>query len=158
MAAVTGVATPCNRSCFPIMSFLHVPGKMSQPLWLMMGTAFLVRVPGGVHLGGPTFNDSAYAGNLNCGTRRVLLTAKHTFVPWKYTDPQKLKIPEEFRKTRFVIGRLYLPDDEGRAVGSRTVDLQLMALHPSLDIALVAVRPTSPPLQGLPAGCGHATV
>ncbi|PWV18918.1 hypothetical protein C3747_12g235 [Trypanosoma cruzi] len=115
-----------HSSCFPVMSFLHVPGKMSQPLWLMMGTACLLQ----------TAHDTAALGRL------FLLSAKHTFAPWHFiADPARLKIPETYRKTRFVVVHLYLPDSEGRAIATSFVELRLVALHPSADVALLALKP-----------------
>ncbi|ORC87275.1 uncharacterized protein TM35_000232460 [Trypanosoma theileri] len=120
-----------HPSCFPVMSFLHVPGKMSQPLWLMMGTAFLLRT-----------------GHAAGGNRRFFLSAKHTFAPWEYLgSPDKLKIPEAYRKTRFVIGRLYLTDCKGKAMATSAAELQLVALHPTLDVALLALRAPPPSLS-----------
>ncbi|RNF12721.1 putative serine protease PepD [Trypanosoma conorhini] len=119
------LSTRGHGCCFPVMSFLHVPGKMSQPLWLMMGTAFLLQAAHGTAASG----------------RQFLLSAKHTFAPWQFiADPTRLKIPEEYRKTRFVVVRLYLPDDAGRAIAGSKVDLRLVALHPSLDVALLALN------------------
>lgn len=136
-----------SQSCFPIMSFLHVPGKMSQPLWLMMGTAFLVNVSRRTGAAACPFGSADASDGVDSSAhkrRRFLLTAKHTFVPWQFTDPQRLKVPEEYRRTRFVIGRLYIPDSEGKAVASLSVDLKLVAMHPTADVAvLVAKVPTS---------------
>ncbi|KAH9588876.1 hypothetical protein LSM04_002840 [Trypanosoma melophagium] len=108
---------------------------MSQPLWLMMGTAFLFRT---AHTIG--------------GNRRFLLSAKHTFAPWEYLgSPDKLKIPEAYRKTRFVIGRLYLTDSKGKAMATSAAELQLVALHPTLDVALLALRASSSSLPQSPS-------
>ncbi|KEG07120.1 hypothetical protein DQ04_10831030 [Trypanosoma grayi] len=105
---------------------------MSQPLWLMMGTAFLLRTT-----------------HTTASGRRYLLSAKHTFAPWQYVkDPERLKIPEDCRKTRFIIGRLYLPDKEGHALASSSMELQLVALHPTLDVALLALKAPSPASAG----------
>ncbi|ESL10795.1 hypothetical protein TRSC58_01465 [Trypanosoma rangeli SC58] len=114
-----------HNCCFPVMSFLHVPGKMSQPLWLMMGTAFLLKTAHGAAASGKQF----------------FLSAKHTFAPWQFiADPTRLKIPEAYRKTRFVVVRLYLPDGDGRAITGSKVDLHLVSLHPSLDVALLVLK------------------
>ncbi|KAG8344919.1 hypothetical protein TRVL_04257 [Trypanosoma vivax] len=141
-----------QRSCFPVMSFLHVPGKMSRPLWLMMGTAFLLRFPRKApHPAAeniPISGSDPLAGDASCNvvgdstvTRHFLLTAKHTFVPWMYVaDPKRLKVPEEYRKIRFVVGRLYLPSAEGRALASHAMELQLVAVHPTMDVALLSVK------------------
>lgn len=137
-----------RRSCFPVLSFLHVPGKMSQPLWLMMGTAFRVcpqQFTGGADLATPP--------------RPLFLTAKHTFAPWDFTkSSDELKIPVDYRKARYVIGRMYsVRDDAGEeggvsAVATEWEELSLISAHPSLDVALLSLRrwprPASSPAAG----------
>lgn len=111
---------------FPVMSYLHVPGKMSTPLWLMMGTAFLIEAP---------------TEALRRRAPHLLLTSAHTFQPWSYmTDPTKLKIPNEYRKPRYVIGRAFLYDAVGTVQGTDRFQLALSAVHPTLDIALLAMH------------------
>lgn len=120
----------CARYCYPLISFLHVPGKMSQPLWLMMGTAFHIEAPmpcgTSIPLHADEFSKKAHITNtsrysdstadLQAGTiakiqsRHFFLTTKHTFVPWDHAkDPSAIKIPDDFRKQRYVIGRIYQP-------------------------------------------------
>lgn len=104
---------------------------MSQPLWLMMGTAFRFQTPAMARAAAPP--------------PTLLLTAKHTFAPWDFAkDASQLKIPKEFQKLRFVIGRLYSTDDAGNAVGASAVGLRLLAQHPNLDVALLAVEAQTP--------------
>lgn len=129
---VFSAAAPWRGRCFPIVSFLHVPGKMSKPLWLMMGTAFpfQVQCSGGA---------ATAAGN-STASPPLLLTAKHTFAPWDYAkDASQLKIPEDYRKLRFVVGRMYHTNEEGQSVAAGKVGLQLVSQHPHLDVAVVAV-------------------
>lgn len=116
------------RYCYPLISFLHVPGKMSQPLWLMMGTAFHIvpPLPCGTSIlqHSDEFSEKAHITNANsCSSgvadlqagfiakiqsRHFFLTTKHTFVPWHHTkDASTIKIPADFRKQRYVIGRIY---------------------------------------------------
>ncbi|CAJ1035696.1 hypothetical protein Q4I30_007215 [Leishmania utingensis] len=121
--------------CVPILSFLHVPGKMLKPLWLMMGTAFRFRTPRMIE---------AASGKPAASPSVLLLTAKHSFAPWNYTkDASQLKIPQEYQKARFVICRMYRTDEDGRAVATDAVSLRLLAQHPSLDVALLAVDAAS---------------
>ncbi|KAG5495278.1 hypothetical protein JKF63_02344 [Porcisia hertigi] len=121
--------------CFPILSFLHVPGRMSEPLWLMMGTAFTFRAPEVIE---------AAPGQPATPQSLLLLTAKHTLTPWDYTkDASQLKIPKEYQKLRFVIGRVYQTDAHGRAVAKNATNARFVAHHPSLDVALLAVDVTS---------------
>ncbi|KPI86572.1 hypothetical protein ABL78_4347 [Leptomonas seymouri] len=124
-----GVARWKGR-CFPIVSFLHVPGKMSKPLWLMMGTAFPFEAP----------SSGVATPTAAAAAQQLLLTAKHTFSPWDYVkDVSQLKIPEEYRKLRFVIGHMYRPSEEGQAGVWERVGLRLVSQHPRLDVAMLAV-------------------
>lgn len=129
-AGALAVASQRSGCCFPILSFLHVPGKMAKPLWLMMGTAFTFQTHEMVEAacGQPAAQSS------------LLLTAKHSFSPWGYTkDASQLKIPKEYQKLRFVIGRAYRTDADGRAVATDAVGLRLLAQHPIHDVALLGV-------------------
>lgn len=143
-----------HRSCFPIISFLHVPGKMSQPLWLMLGTAFLISPP----------SPSAFSSEgaiQKAHSRRFLLTTKHTFAPWDYVaDPNAMKVPHECRKQRYVTCRLYnttMPKPSGgessmdancTAIPDEYLHATLVRSHPTQDIALLSVsdsvQPPSP--------------
>lgn len=137
---VSATAAPWVGRCFPIVSFLHVPGKMSTPLWLMIGTAF-------------PFQAQLDGQPLAAGAPQLLLTAKHTFAPWDYAkDASQLKIPQDYRKLRYVVGRMYRPSSEGQAVAADRVGLRLLSQHPTLDVAVLAVEgagreatPTSAP-------------
>jgi hypothetical protein len=123
--AAVSAAVPWKGRCFPIVSFLHVPGKMSKPLWLMMGTAFPFQPP---------------VGTDGVAAPQLLLTAKHTFAPWDYAkDASQLKIPPDYRKLRFVVGQMYHPNDEGHAVASERVALRLVSQHPTADVAVLTV-------------------
>lgn len=115
-------------SCFPLITFLHVPGKMSEPLWLMMGTAFQIVPPpllspitpsivpfssdkgvGGrlISYGNPTNEERSITLTWN-PARHYFLTTKHTFLPWNHSkDASAIKIPVDCRKQRYVIGRIY---------------------------------------------------
>lgn len=105
------------QCCFPLISFLHVPGKMSVPLWLMMGTAFHIVPPPPLSLGGTADGTSMAIHNpvasepgamAKVQTRHFFLTTKHTFLPWDHTkDASAMKIPVDFRKQRYVTGRIY---------------------------------------------------
>ena len=112
---------------FPIVSFLHVPAKMSKPAWLMLGTCFLIEPP---------------TERLKLKAPLVFLTAAHTFLPWKYMpekDSAELKIPLEFRKPRFTIGKIYLADELGSACAGQHFPISLTAVHPTLDVALLTM-------------------
>ena len=176
---------------FPICSFLHVPGKMRQPLWLSLGTAFLMKPP---------------SDAFRTKTRGIaLLTAAHVVVPWKYiagsdkdtmtsedyaaaakaahelqrkqqqnatasrlglsssaslssssqqeeqgkdVPPKKadvLSIPVDFRKSRNIIGKLYMPDPEGRAMKGLSFPLSVLSVHPTLDLCLLTVKDSATP-------------
>ncbi|KAG5469597.1 hypothetical protein LSCM1_02828 [Leishmania martiniquensis] len=138
-AALPVVASQWYGCCFPILTFLHVPGKMSKPLWLMMGTAFTFRIPG---MAEPA------RGQPEAMMPPLLLAAKHSFAPWDYTkDASQLKIPDEYRKLRFVVSRMYRTDAGGRAVAADAASLRLLSQHPSQDVALLVadgVRWTAP--------------
>ncbi|EPY34440.1 hypothetical protein STCU_01583 [Strigomonas culicis] len=95
---------------------------MSKPLWLMLGTAFAIEPP------------------VSVPNVTLLLTAKHTFLPWLYVDAaDKVKIPEEFRKSRYVIGKLYDP----RTLGTTPLvseEVGIASIHPTLDAALLVAQ------------------
>lgn len=136
-------ATPWRGRCFPIVSFLHVPGKMSKPLWLMMGTAFPFQLP--------------CSGGATDAVPQLLLTAKHTFAPWDYAkDASQLKIPEDYRKLRFVVGRMYRPNEEGQSVAAQAVGLRLLSQHPTLDVAVLAVDTVGDAAGGSPTTASSA--
>ncbi|RNE95906.1 putative serine protease PepD [Trypanosoma rangeli] len=98
---------------------------MPQPIWLMMGTAFLLKTAHGAAASGKQF----------------FLSTQHTIALWQFiADPTRLTIPEVYRKTRFVVVRLYLPDSDGRAITGSKVDLHLVSLYPSLDVALLVLK------------------
>ncbi|CCW65042.1 unnamed protein product [Phytomonas sp. EM1] len=106
---------------------------MSKPLWLMMGTAFKIARP----------TDSAPEASTVHTGRTFFLTAKHTFIPWCCSEAaSSLKIPEEYRKSRYVIGRLYAPlnDTHQRANASCFAEISLISSHPTLDVALLATK------------------
>ncbi|GET92069.1 hypothetical protein, conserved [Leishmania tarentolae] len=133
-AGALAIASQRCGCCFPILSFLHVPGKMSKPLWLMMGTAFTFQ----------THETVEAACRQPKARPALLLTSKHSFSPWDYTkDTSQLKIPKEYQKLRFVIGRAYRTDSDRKAVAADPVDLRLLSLHPIHDVALLAVDDTS---------------
>lgn len=93
----------------------------------------------------------------------VFLTAAHTFAPWRGYD--KLSIPQEFRRGRYVIGKVYGYDEFGAADTSVSFDLALSAIHPTLDVALLTIaEPAATPNStsasgrvGKPAVGGHRT-
>ena len=130
---------------YPLCSFLHVPGKMSRPAWLSLGTAFLVEPP---------------TPQLDERTRGMaLLTAAHTVLPWAYLDAKasrELKLPEEFRKSRYVVGRVYLPDAEGNAQRGAWYPVKLSALHPTLDVGLLSMGAPSAVPATTAAGSGNS--
>jgi hypothetical protein len=127
------------RGVFPVISYLHVPGKMKAPQWLMMGTCFALSM-----------------GSIGVRAEKskvFFLTSAHTFLPWAHMkSAAELKIPLEFRKPRFVIGRVFLP--MGHLDGSRAVERRLWysaalsAVHPSLDVALLSATAAAPPASG----------
>lgn len=135
---MAGTQLSSSAGCLPLLSFLHVPGKMSTPLWLMMGTAFRI-APLNHGAASPKSGESLPS----TASPVLFLTAKHTFMPWNFaTDASQMKIPEEFRKARFVISKLYLPTNDvvPRAQASAAIDASVVAVHPSLDVAVLAVR------------------
>lgn len=115
----------------------------------MLGTAFRVN---------PLASDAVGAGagkgllsetGTTCATQPLFLTAKHTFAPWDFTkDSNDLKIPHEFRKARFVIGKMYAYDETtGDATATACEEMSLVSMHPTLDVALLSLRrwpPASP--------------
>lgn len=115
---------------FPSISYFQVPGKMSKPVWLMTGTAFIVK---------PVTERMANKAPLS------FLTACHTFAPWKFVKPgpaaDSIKIPPEYRRERYVHGRVFLFDENGSSVAGRSVPVNLSAVHPSHDIALLTLPP-----------------
>lgn len=119
---------------------------MSKPLWLMMGTAF------------PIQTSAADAAAATVAPPQLLLTAKHTFAPWDYAkDASQLKIPEDYRKLRFVVGKMYRTDEDGRSMASEKVNLRLVSQHPNLDVAVLAVdAKKDPDTQGSGGGTARA--
>ncbi|CUG84753.1 Hypothetical protein, putative [Bodo saltans] len=114
---------------FPVMSYLHVPAKMSRPLWLMMGTCFLV--------------DTSDIPTTSWAKKSpfVFLTSSHTFLPWQWMpDPSALKIPEDYRKARYITGRLMMADtSSGRAVATHTYTVSPLRFHPTLDVCALSM-------------------
>lgn len=114
-----------------------------------MGTAFLITPPPPPGLttdygsGGsvPSNSSTTEAVLQKVPTRYFFLTAKHTFAPWDHTkDAASMKIPEEFRKQRYVIARLYNTDPQHqRALRDSYVHATLVASHPTLDVSLLSV-------------------
>lgn len=135
-----------QQGCFPLLSFLHVPGKMSRPVWLMMGTAFRFQLPPLRHeidaLPACTSNTTTESANTT-HSPLLFLTCKHTLVPWDFvSDASALRIPTDYRKSRFVIGKLYLIDAaRRRAQRAGALELRIVALHPHLDVALLRAQP-----------------
>ncbi len=112
---------------FPIVSYLHVPSKMQKPAWLMLGTCFLITPP---------------TERLRNKAPLIFLTSAHTFLPWQFMpekDSAELKIPVEFRKPRFTVGRVFLADELGSACPGQRFPISLMAVHPTLDVALLTM-------------------
>lgn len=127
---------------------------MSKPLWLMMGTAFVFHSD----IGSVTPDAASQSFHTSSAGRIFLLTAKHTFAPWDFTkDAKQLKIPEEYRKVRYVVGQLYLPDEEGRAVRSSAMPLRVVSQHPSLDVALLSLNTSTPSFSSIAAPVGLKT-
>lgn len=126
MSSSSIVANPF-AGVFPIVSYLHVPGKMSHPLWLMLGTCFMIEAPRYQRERAPY----------------VFLTAAHTFVPWNFMSggsEKALKIPVEFRKSRFVVGTLFGFDPQTFVANpAQRFQLKLVALHPTLDVAMLSM-------------------
>lgn len=140
--------------CYPVISFLHVPGKMSQPLWLMMGTAF--------HIQPPSFDDlpatTTTAALEVIQSRHWFLTAKHTFAPWDHTaDAEKMKIPTDFRKQRYVVCRLYMHNNTHRAIRDQHFQASLVASHPTLDVALLSIPRSTIPIAATSSTTASAT-
>lgn len=142
---------------------------MSTPLWLMMGTAFLITPPpppGMTHPATSSSSNKCDTGSASPAesvlqkvpTRHFLLTAKHTFAPWDHTkDAASMKIPEEFRKQRYVIARLYNTDaPHERALRNSYVHATLVASHPTLDVSLLSVSRTASFASPAPVGVGTA--
>lgn len=129
-------------SSFPVLSFLDVPGRTVQPLWLMMGTAFRVYLPstGSVVEASSTVATEEQA--LKQPARPLFLTAKHTFTPWDFTkNSSDIKIPEDYRKARYTVGRIYTyAEDSGDAAAAPFEELSLVSLHPTCDVALLSLR------------------
>eukprot|EP00796_Vickermania_ingenoplastis_P010652 gene10652-7399_t len=136
------------RNCFPIISFLHVPGKMSRPLWLMLGTAVHIAPPPPPGVSDEDVAALESSTNALCRdpSRLFFLTTKHTFAPWDHVkDPAEMKVPVEFRKQRYVVSRMYdVDEDTHRACRERYVMATLLASHPTLDIAVLSVLRDAP--------------
>jgi len=113
------------RGVLPMASYLHVPGHptFSTPVWLMMGSAFLLSTK-------PPF----------CTKRALhIVTARHNLVPWEYFPESKL--PEDLRKARYIIAKAFTYNEVTGDVNSKTsFDLRLCAMHPTKDIALLSVK------------------
>lgn len=115
---------------WPIASYLHVPKVMPQAQWLMLGSAFAI----------DTSNlrlDPGFAAKHD----NLMITAAHTFAPWRSF---KVNIPDEWRKGRYVTGKLLQYDAHGAADNTKMHDLGLIAVHPTVDVALVKVMKSSP--------------
>lgn len=88
----------------------------------MLGTAFVIAPP------------------IDLPHTTVMLTAKHTFLPWMFVDQtEKVKIPEEYRKIRYVVGKVYDP----LTLGTKELvseEVRVVSTHPTLDAALLVVR------------------
>lgn len=110
---------------FPMVSYLHVPKTMPQPVWLMLGSAFVIDKEA-IGL------DAAFSAKHDV----LMLTAAHTLAPWRC---YKCSIPDEWRKGRYVTGKVLQYDAFGAADISRTVDFGVLAVHPTVDVALVKV-------------------
>jgi hypothetical protein len=110
---------------FPIVSYLHVPKAMPEPNWLMLGSTFVL-------------DKSALKLNPAFAAKHevLMLTAAHTLAPWRCF---KVNIPDEWRKARFVTGKVMQYDCLGTADVSRMCELGVVAVHPTVDVALVKV-------------------
>ena len=123
MSLINGMA-----GIFPLCSYLHVPGKMSAPVWMMLGTCILWAPP--------NVRRSDRSRGLS------FLTCAHTFLPWNFVKvekPEDVTIPVEFRKQRFVIGKLFLFNEYGQAQKQHAFSLQLVAVNEELDVALLTM-------------------
>jgi hypothetical protein len=108
---------------WPIVSYLHVPKAMPQAQWLMLGTAFALDKPS-LKL------DPAFAAKHDV----LLLTAAHTLAPWRCFQ---VNIPDEWRKSRYVIGKIMQYDSHGSGDITRMCNLDVVAVHPTVDVALL---------------------
>lgn len=117
---------------FPVVSYLHVPGKMSQPLWLMMGSCFLLN----------TQKLSKHPTSIwPKKAPFVFLSSAHTFLPWKWmSDSSQLKIPEDFRKARFVVAQLFMFNSHGSSVAAHKFSLSVSLFHPELDVCVCTMN------------------
>ncbi|CCW72251.1 unnamed protein product [Phytomonas sp. Hart1] len=111
---------------------------MSRPLWLMMGTAFKIE-------------KTTTSLTATSAERTFFLTAKHTFIPWSCSKAAaSLKIPEAYRKSRYVVGRLYAALDDTipqHADAPCFAEISLISSHPTLDVALLATQTFSSQLM-----------
>lgn len=73
------------------------------------------------------------------------LTAQHTFAPWLHMEDgeksDSIKIPPEYRKQRYVSGRIFLFDEVGSAMGGKSVSVNLSAASTEHDLALLTLPP-----------------
>lgn len=112
---------------FPVLSYLHVPGKMAKPLWLMMGSCFMVAPP---------------TERIRQRAPITFLTSAHTFLPWHFVkDPKELKIPDEFRRPRYVVARLFMFDEHGAVLSGQWFPLTFSAVNKDRDMALLTMAP-----------------
>lgn len=112
------------QGIFPMTSYFFVPKKMNAPQWLMMGSCFAI-------------DPDKFAGPRSKQFSHCFLTAAHTMGPWRI-HPQ-ITIPEEYRRHRFVQGKVMMYDEFGNIDTAKTVEVSLSAVHPTLDVALLTI-------------------
>lgn len=117
------------RGIFPVTSFLHVPRKMPQPVWMMLGTAFIVDLA--------PANAAAIQEKTKTTPPLTIVTALHTFMPWKFFD---FTFPEEYLRARYVTGTIFHVDDYCQPDMACQFPISLRAVHPSLDLCLLTIN------------------
>jgi hypothetical protein len=110
---------------WPMVSYLHVPKHMPEPNWLMLGSAFAID-KSALNL------DPGFAAKHDV----LMLTAAHTLAPWRCF---KVNIPDDWRKARYVTGKVMQYDAHGSGDITRMSELGVVAVHPTVDVALVKV-------------------
>lgn len=135
---------------FPLVSFLHVPKQMPQPQWLVLGTGFLLHLPslpnqtrsdGLLSRVRARYNNKSSTNVNRGGDPFLVLSVAHNFAPWRVKE-WKLNIPDDWRKARYITANIYQYDANGSCLKDTACKMQMEAVHPTLDLALLSIPDT----------------